>query len=175
MKAGIKMMNTQGRHAEGSYFADKSAARQAVQLALPLLEQAMRDPAVGESGFLYVVIMDPALDAHCSGFEEAILYEHALGDRTQWDADYAAFARDKAKVCWRTGRDGHTVRHVLPHLLRESDSGIWGGVCIDGIVVAVSGANPWYDEAFAATIAHCLKAVSKGRALARAESPALGL
>ena len=167
------MMKAEGQLAQGSYFANESAARQAVQLALPMLEQGVCDSAVGESGFLYIVIMDPVLDPRFSEFEQAILYEYSIGDRSQWDADYAAFARDKARVCWRTGLDGHTVRHILPHLLQKSDCGIWGGVSIDGIVVGVSGANPWYDEAFAATVAHCLKAVCKGRALALADTPVL--
>jgi len=157
----------------GSHFADEDAARRAVSVALPMLEHGVRNATVGDSGFLYIVIMDPCLDPSVSEFEDAILYEHSIGDRTEWDADYARFARDKAKVCWRTGRDGHAVRHVVPHLLRRDDCGIWGGVAIDGIVVGVSGANPWYDEAFAATIAHCLKAVAKSRALAHPETPDL--
>lgn len=165
-------MKTEGRTA-GSHFANQDAARQAVQLVLPMLEHGMRDPTIGDSGFLYIVIMDPGLDPSISDFEQAILYEHSLGDRAKWDADYASFARDKAKVCWRTGLDGHTVRHILPHLLRKGDCGVWGGVSIDGIVVGVSGANPWYDEAFAAAVAHCLKAVSKGRALAQQDAPHL--
>ena len=166
-------MNSGQQSASGSHFADKDAARQAVNLALPMLEQGVRDGIVGDSGFLYIVIMDPGLDPSVSTFDDAILYEHSIGDRTKWDADYARFARDKAKVCWRTGRDGHTVRHVMPHLLQKGDCGVWGGVAVDGIVVGVSGANPWYDEAFAATVAHCLKAVSKGRALAQRDAPNL--
>ena len=166
-------MNSEQQRAAGSYFADRDAARQAVNLALPMLEQAMQDTSVGDSGFLYIVIMDPGLDPSISEFDDAILYEYSIGDRAKWDADYARFARDKAKVCWRTGRDGHTVRHVLPHLLQKGDCGIWGGVHIEGIVVGVSGANPWYDEAFAATVAHCLKAVSKASALERQDAPSL--
>lgn len=158
---------------EGSFFADQRAAREAVHLVLPMIEHGMADRSVGESGFLYIVIMDPALGPQDCDFQHAVLYEHAVGDRSAWDADYAKFAQDKARICWRTGKDGHWVRHVAPHLLRPQDTGIWGGVCIDGIVVGVSGADPWYDEAFAACIAHTLKAVSKRRALRLAESPAL--
>jgi hypothetical protein len=138
-----------------------------------MLEAAIKDPRVCESGFLFVVIMDPGLTPDVCAFGQAILHEHAVGDRTQWDADYAAFARDKARVCWRTQRNGHTVRQLMPHLLHPSDSGLWGGVCIEGIVVGVSGASAWYDEAFAAAIAHGLKAVAKSRALTQAESPTL--
>jgi hypothetical protein len=80
---------------------------------------------VGESGSLYIVIMDPALTpAHCS-FEEAILYEHAIGDKARWDTDYAAFARAKARVAWRTGLDVHTVRELRPYLLTAGDTVLW--------------------------------------------------
>lgn len=159
---------------EGSWFADVAAARKAVDMVLPLIDAAMKDSAVGESGFLHIVIMDPALAWGAAPFEQSILLEHSVGDRQRWDADYARFARDKARVCWRTGRDGHSVRVVSPHLLKGRDCGVWGGVCVDGIVVGVSGANPWYDEAFAGCVAHCLKAVSKSKALAQPETPDLG-
>jgi len=148
-----------------SRYADASAARQAVDMVLPLIERAMQDPAVGESGFLHIVVMDPAADPLRDEFESAILHEHSVGDRSRWDADYGAYARDKAKVCWRTGRDGHAVRSVSPHLLRSDDTDVWGGTLNDGIVVGVSGANPWFDEAFASCVAHCLRAIAKARAL----------
>lgn len=158
---------------EGSFFADQRAAREAVSMVLPMLQTGIQNRTVGDSGFLYIVIMDPALDPSMTDFEHAVLYEHAVGDRNDWDADYAKFARDKARVCWRTGRDGHYVRHVAPQLLRRSDTGIWGGVWIDGVVVGVSGAQPWYDEAIAASIAHFLKAVAKARALSVPEAVSL--
>jgi hypothetical protein len=39
---------------------------------------------------------------------------------------------------------------------------------VDGIVVATSGVNAWYDEAFSGAIAYALRAVAKGRAAAHA-------
>jgi len=145
----------------GSYFIDRNAAEKAVGLSLPLIRDAMTLKEVGESGFLYIVVMDPMLGPHVSSFEEAILYEYAVGDRTKWDADYAAFARAKARVAWRTGLDGHMVQELRPHMLTAQDTVLWGSVVVDGIVVAVSGANPWYDEAFAGTVAMCLRAIAK--------------
>jgi hypothetical protein len=146
----------------GSYFIDRHAAEKAVGLALPMIHQAMQRKEVGESGFLYIVVMDPLLGPLVCSFEEAILYEHAVGDRDQWDADYAAFARAKARVAWRTGLDGHLVQELRPHLLTARDTVLWGSVVVDGIVVGVSGANPWYDEAFAGAVAMCLRAIAKG-------------
>lgn len=145
----------------GSYFIDRHAAEKAIGLAMPMIESAMQIKEVGESGFLYIVVMDPLLTPERASFEEAILYEHAVGDREKWDADYGAFARAKARVAWRTGMDGHTVQELRPQMLTARDTVLWGSVVVDGIVVAVSGANPWYDEAFAGAVAMCLRALAK--------------
>lgn len=167
------MQNTGSRNTAQGFFSTRASAQHAVQLALPLLEQARQNTEIGESGFLYVVVMDPNRPYPMYEFEDAILYEHAVGDPNEWDADYGRFARDKARVSWRTGMDGHAVRYLQPYRLLDGDSGLWGGVCIDGIAIGVSGANPWFDEAFAATVAHCFKAVVKAKALSHKESPTL--
>lgn len=145
----------------GSYFIDRHAAEKAVGLSLPMIQEAMKLKEVGESGFLYIVVMDPLRRPPSCSFEEAILYEHAVGDRSKWDADYAAFARAKARVAWRTGMDGHMVQELRPQLLAADDTVLWGSVAIDDIIVGVSGAHPWYDEAFAGTVAMCLRALAK--------------
>jgi hypothetical protein len=146
-----------------SYLIDRRLAARAVEMSLPLIHEAMRHKEVGESGFLYLVVMDPLRTPDNSSFEEAILFEYAVGDREKWDADYAAFARAKARVAWRTGMDSHQVQELRPHLLAAGDTVLWGSIVLDGIVVAASGANAWYDEAFAGTVAMCLRAMAKGR------------
>jgi hypothetical protein len=148
----------------GSYFVDRHAAEKAVKMSLPLINEAMKLKEVGESGFLYLVVMDPVLTPASSSFEEAILYEYSVGDKSRWDADYAGFARAKARVAWKNGMDGHAVQALHPHLLTEGDTVLWGSVVFDGIVVSASGANPWYDEAFAGTVAMCLRAIAKANA-----------
>ena len=145
----------------GSYLIDRHAAEKAVGFALPMIHEAMQRKEVGESGFLYIVVMDPLRSPANSSFEEAILYEYAVGDRSKWDADYAGFARAKARVAWRTGMDSHLVQELRPYLLAPGDTVLWGSAIVDGITVAVSGANPWYDEAFAGTVAMCLRAIAK--------------
>ncbi|HEX5127877.1 MAG TPA: hypothetical protein VFW00_14120 [Rhodocyclaceae bacterium] len=130
-------------------------------MALPLIEAAMRYKHVGESGFLYIVVMNPARNAANSNFEDAILYEHAVGDRSKWDADYAAFAYAKTRISWKTGLDSHIVQTLQPHLLSAGDTTLWGSVSIDGYVVGVSGANACYDEAFAGVVTMCLRALVK--------------
>lgn len=144
-----------------SYCIDRHIAQQAVHMSLPLIQEAMQRKEVGESGFLYLVILDPVRMPGEWAFEEAVLYEHAVGDVSKWDADYAGFARAKARVAWRTGQDGHHVQELRPHMLVPGDTVLWGSVVLDGLVVSCSGAQPWYDEAFAGTVAMCLRAMAK--------------
>ena len=147
---------------------DVDAARAAVALALPVVELAMPDPAVGDSGCLHIVVMDPLAPPDCA-FEQAILHEHSI-NREGWDADYARFARAKAHVSWRNGMDSHRVQASMPQRLQPGDTLLWGSVCMDGIVVAVSGLHPWYDEAIAGMVACWLRAMAKGRAAAAARN-----
>ncbi len=152
----------------GSHFADRHAAEQALALTLPMIEAAMADPQVSGCGFFYLVVMDPALTPADCPFEEAVLLEHAVGDRSRWDADYAGFARAKARLAWNQG-DTHALQSLQPHRLREGDSLLWGSAVLDGIVVAASGAYPWFDEAFATALAANLRAIAKQRHAAALE------
>jgi hypothetical protein len=147
----------------GSCFADRAAAERALAMALPLIEPLMRDASVVGSGFLHIVIMDPARGPHECSFDDAVLLEHSLGDRARWDADYAAFARAKARLSWHHGQGTHALQAMSPHLLRSGDTMLAGSAWLDGIVVGVSGAHPHYDEAFATCVAACLRAGAKQR------------
>lgn len=155
---------------DGSLFADRNAAEQAVSMVVPMIQAGLDSKTLGDSGFLHIVLMDPALRPTDCAFEDAILYEYSVGDRSAWDADYALYAREKARVSWMNARNGHELRACSPHFLRASDTGVWGGIWFDGIAVGVSGAFPWFDEAIGVSIAAALRAVAKQRALAVPES-----
>ncbi|BAL24930.1 hypothetical protein [Azoarcus sp. KH32C] len=157
----------------GSHYVTQALARQAVALVSPMIDAAMQDRSVVGSGFLYLVIMNPGMPAGSVPFDEAVLHEHAFGDRNAWDADYAAFARAKALLSWRSGRDGHEMQQLYPQLLRPHDTVLTGGVCIDGIVVGASGAFPVYDEMFAGTVAVCLRALARQARMAEAAGVSL--
>jgi hypothetical protein len=139
-------------------------------LALPLIENGMRDARLGDSGFLHVVVMDPALDPGVRTFEEAILYEYSVGDRSKWDADYAMYSRAKAEVAWRHRADSHKVQALLPHRLAGGETALWGSVFLDGIVVGASGAFPPFDEMYSTVIAGCIRALAKAAAQANTEA-----
>lgn len=145
----------------GSHYVTEASARRAVELARPMVETWRRNSNIVGSGFLYVVIMDPALRPGDCTFEEAILHEAAYGDPDAWDAAYDLFAREKARLSWQHGQDSRVVQTMRPYALRHGDSLLGGGICLDGIVVAASGAFPWFDEAFAGSVAYWLRALSQ--------------
>src|SRR5690606_8060378 len=138
------------------HFLTREKAEAAVRMTLPMISEAMKNPAVGDSGFFYLVVMNPLARPGTCTFEQAILYEHSIGDRAKWDADYAGFARAKAKVAWESGIDSHAVQALRPWMLNSGDTTLWGSVVVDGIVVAGSGLQAWYDEAFAGAVAMCI-------------------
>jgi hypothetical protein len=147
--------------ANGSCYANREVARDAVNMALPLIDAAMQDKRFGDSGFLHIVVMDPAAMPGKSSFEQAILHEHSVGDRAKWDADYQLFARAKAKLSWEAQCDSHALQVLRPHRLRAGDTRLWGSVCLDGIVVAVSGAFAPFDECYSGIVAMCMRALAK--------------
>ena len=145
-------------------YIDREAGRQALALVAPLLEHAATDPAVGQSGVLYAVVMNPARRHGTCSFEDAILVEESFGKaRTAWDADYADFARKKAKASWQTGEESGSDRTTEFWRTEAGTGPLAGGLTLDGIVVGVSGADPLYDEALAGAIAMSLRAALRRR------------
>ncbi len=157
------------------HIIDEAVARRAIHLALPTIARAMTDPAAGDSGCLHIVVMDPLAAPESVPFEQAILCEHSI-NRANWDADYVQFARAKARVSWQARCDSHAVQALRPWLVRPGQTLLWGSVWQDGLVVAVSGMQPWFDEALAGVVACCLQASAKARAVEAArEGPFLAM
>lgn len=152
-----------------SRFVDREVAEHAVSLAVPAIELALRDGAVSGQHVLHLVVLDPASLPGICDFEQAVLWERTLGnqDTNAWDADYAAYARDKAALSWRHRTDSRTLQLMSPHRLTRDDCLVWGGVWLDGIVVAASGAMPQWDEAFSLWVAGNVRALAYERATAR--------
>lgn len=156
-----------GKTAVPAGLVDAAMACRAVELALPLLERIVGDRALNGSGVLHLVVMDPARPPGEAEFEQAILYEHTVGKQPpQWDADYAGYARAKARVSWRCGSDALWVQACEPWRLRAGDTTLCGGIVLDGLVVAASGAEAAYDEAAALTVAGLLRALARTAAQA---------
>ena len=141
-------------------YIDRDAGRQAVAFVAPLLERAATDHAIGQSGVLYVVIMHPTRMHGEHNFDDAILTEQAFGKpRTAWDADYARYARSKAQASWQLGVASGDERAAAYWRRLGHDAPLAGGMVVEGITAAVSGADPTYDEALAGAVALSLRAV----------------
>lgn len=147
-----------------SRFLDFPAAETAVKLALPSIESALKDTRISSLGVLHLVVMDPSMSPGDCPFDSAVLYEQSVGERSSWDVDHAAFARSKAQLSWQHRMDSRRLQLMQPHLLRSVDALLWGGVWLDGIVVAASGAMPIWDEAFSLSVAGHLRALAWERA-----------
>jgi hypothetical protein len=148
---------------------DRRAAEEAMALARPSIEAVLARPGASGERVLHVVVMNPQLTPTAAPFERAVLYEASIGNPATWGADYRAFARAKAQLAWRLGRDTHAVQEQMPYLLRRGDTLLWGGVTREGITVACSGAHPWFDEACAGIVVSLLAAIAQGRARAARE------
>ena len=113
---------------------------------------------------IYVVILNPARTCEVRGFEDAILTEGVFGKpRTEWDADYAQYARKKAQASWRLGVASGDESAAAYWREAGHAAPLAGGMVVEGITVAVSGADPAYDEALAGAIALSLRAILKLR------------
>ena len=86
-----------------------------------MIEAAMKDREVCGSGFLYIVVMDPGLFPEDADFAGAVLVEHAVGDRTQWDADYAGDGYVPRLLDIRTLSDAIAVAALLDRTAGRAD------------------------------------------------------
>ncbi len=83
--------------------------------------------------------------------EPLLLHEMSMGDPGGWEHRYDEIARCKALQLWSGRNDGGFSNQ--PHLLFAGDTPYWGGVKRDGIVVACSGVQPYFDRMCAGMIA----------------------
>lgn len=83
-----------------------------------------------------------------------VLFEESFGNKEEWTADYDDIARCKAYKLWQGMNDGRT--DILPHLMYSGDCPFWGGVKRDGIVVACSGVESYFDRMISGMVADML-------------------
>lgn len=93
-----------------------------MDMARPLIEPLLADRRVSGAGFLHVIILDAALTPERATFDEAVLLEEPFA-RERWDADYAAFARAKARLGWRHRCDLSRLQREQPQRVTASPVG----------------------------------------------------
>lgn len=147
----------------GGGLVDARIAEEAIALAEPTLKALLAVPGVSGERVLHIVVLDPAATPGAR-VEAAVLHEHSIGDPRRWGADYARYARAKAALAWRLQRDTQRVQDDAPHLLARGDTLLGGGIARKGLVIGVSGAQPWYDAACAGIVAELMLALAQQRA-----------
>jgi hypothetical protein len=113
----------------------------------------------------HIIILAPTMASGSSveypdGYvlKPGILYEKSVKDDDPWEHPYHEIAKCKALQLWHERNDGHAGN--VPHLLFSGDTPFWGGVKRHGIVVACSGAQPWFDRMIAGMTADILIALA---------------
>ncbi len=143
-----------------SRFVTEDLARSALDAITPAITAQLASPDVSGLGVLHLVVLDPSVPFGDGAPQPKVLIEHSIGDRARWDVDYADYARRKALLSWRHRMDSRRLQLLEPHRLTADDSVLWGGVWLDGLVVAASGAFPIWDECFSMMTAVQLRARS---------------
>jgi hypothetical protein len=67
-----------------------------------MLESAMRNAEVGESGFLCIMVMGPAITPHAARFEDAVLYEQTRRSQCAAMDSKASSSVRYCGVCYAT-------------------------------------------------------------------------
>ena len=100
-----------------------------------------------------LVVLDP------SSSDGAILFTaHPDGDVHE---ETLGYAKGKAALALRTGRDTSTLRSHYPHLYQPGDIKYPGGVVRDGLVVAYSGVQGEIDEMVAEWFVAAVRALCR--------------
>ena len=124
-----------------------------------------RDKLVREQ--CHVVILVPAVEgARTEDYPDwpdypvspYALYERSFG-REFWESPYDEIAKRKAIQLWTGRNDGRSGS--MPHLLFSRDTPFRGGVYREGIVVASSGLQPWFDRMISGIVADVLIALAR--------------
>ena len=124
-------------------------ARQAIELATPSIVKMME--TVASRKMLHLVVL---------GIDGKVLYEQTVGPDAAADPQRTAacteIARSKAQIHFRTGRPAAEIQARRPHTLLVQDT-IWGGSAAhEGIIVAASGVQGYFDESMSAMVAAIL-------------------
>jgi hypothetical protein len=132
-------------------YLNKSRARHAIELAEPTILKMMQ--TVTNHKALHIVIV---------GVDGQILHEQSVGPDVGREPDpqrmagCVEIARSKAQIHFRTGRPSAEIQARRPGSLLVGDTVYGGSAEHEGIIVAVSGVQGFYDESIAGTVASIL-------------------
>lgn len=115
---------------------------------------------------LHIVVMNPRIKPWDGfSFENAILVEFSIGDRSEWEYDYKHYARSKTEQAWREQRPNLITQVMAPATLRSGDTLYFGSFEYYGMYVGCSGIEShfdvmisgWYAIAFQQAVQHLIQ------------------
>ena len=140
-------------------YALAELAEEALALALPTIEALMEEGHTSRK-CMHLVVLAP---------DGEILLERGVGPDAAKPESAAALqafgivARSKAAIHHRTGRLSREVHDRAPHLLLVGDTVYGGSAAYEGLIVAGSGVQDYFDEAISAIVAATLWGLIKER------------
>lgn len=128
-----------------SLFLTRKLAEEAVQTVLPAIMELMK--ARAKRAHLHIVVLDPTIKPWNSTFEDAVLYEHPIGNPQDWMHDYMTIARGKAQQGWRTQLPNGLMQLNAAVLLEKGDVKYTSCYvdAVSGMTVGCSGIQGYFD------------------------------
>ncbi len=149
-------------------FLNATIAQLAVQQAIRVVTGPDSLTGLLKRQAFHIVVLGPSMrddretdyaDWPAYQIQPALIYEHGVGKgEGLWTDKYDEVARCKALQLWHGRQDSGT--DIAPHLLFPGDTIYWGGVKRQGIVVACSGVQPWFDRMIANLVADMIIGLS---------------
>lgn len=129
---------------------DQQVARYAITHAKPLI-QGLMDKGVAKRNDLHIIV---------GNSDGEVLATESMGNPDKWEYPYDLIAQSKFDITVRTGKPTRIVQQLTPELAGElGDTFYWGSWIDGGIVVACSGVQAYWDEAFCKVITAIIRAM----------------
>ncbi len=134
----------------------------AYEVVRPAIEAVLKSGVTDGKDVVIVVTatkdINPYSVEKLSSFADACYLVDAIGDPANSKYPITRIALSKAEISARTGLP---TAKVPPQYLLDEDTLYYGSAVLDGIVVACSGVEPYYDEMFSYWIAAAVQAEVK--------------
>ena len=149
-----------------SHILTEEVAQAALELVKPVFDGLVASGVTDDRVNLHVIVFQPG--------REDILAEASWGeDPSTWTLPYAAIAYGKAKKVQQSGMVLRTLRNDAPWLYESGDVRYVGGVIENGLVVAASGLQDYWDEAISWMVLSAIQGFCRGHvANISADAPA---
>lgn len=143
-----------------SFLANKGLVTTAIGLVAKSIGDVMTIGAWDDNPGVSIVVLDPTVPYSPTGVLPVLVQKtfSVNGCVEQIERLFLDTARNKANVCWRTGKDTLEVVHLHPCLLLGGDTKWPGGIVRGGLAVAVSGLKWEYDVLVAEMVAASIHA-----------------